>query len=42
MYLSLTKNYKINDSTLEAMAPIVRGAETDTHHLATKHPVYGQ
>lgn len=33
---ALIKKYKLNDPALDAMAPIVRGADTDQHHLASQ------
>ncbi|HWW41791.1 chromate resistance protein ChrB domain-containing protein [Pedobacter sp.] len=33
---ALIKKYNLNDPALDAMAPIVRGADTDQHHLSTQ------
>ncbi|WP_222536402.1 chromate resistance protein ChrB domain-containing protein [Pedobacter polysacchareus] len=33
---ALIKKYKLNDPALDAMAPIVRGADTDQHHLSSQ------
>lgn len=32
------KKYKLTDPTLHVLAPIVRGADTDQHHLAAQSP----
>ncbi|WP_113663392.1 chromate resistance protein ChrB domain-containing protein [Pedobacter nanyangensis] len=33
---ALIKKYKLNDPALDIMAPIVRGADTDSHHVASQ------
>lgn len=33
---AILKKYKLNDPALQAMAPIVRGADTDRHNLASQ------
>jgi AraC-like DNA-binding protein len=35
---ALIKKYKLDDPALEVMAPIVRGADTDQHHLSSQCP----
>ncbi|WP_342327727.1 chromate resistance protein ChrB domain-containing protein [Pedobacter sp. FW305-3-2-15-E-R2A2] len=33
---ALIKKYKLNDPAIDVMAPIVRGADTDQHHLSSQ------